>query len=295
MTLDEWRVAGAEFCHRGHRVFYRDGGVGEPLLLLHGYPTASADWRRVWPGLTGQYRVLAADMLGFGFSDKPIDYHYSVFDQASMIENWIEHLGVGRAHVLAHDLGDTLAQELLARHLARSATDRAGLEIASLTFLNGGLFPESHRALPLLRVLASPVGDWIAWAIGEAAFSRSYAGVFGEATRPSVTDTAEAWSLVRGGGGLAIQRRLLGYFEERWRYRGRWVDALVRTHVPLLLVSGAADPVAGVASAERFREVVPRAKVVSLDGVGHYPQIEAPARVLDAYADFRDVVAERAA
>ena len=57
---------------------------------------------------------------------------------------------------------------------------------------------------------------------------------------------------------------------------------------PLRLVVGTADPIAGQAMADRYRQVVPRADVVELAGVGHYPQIEAPGLVLGAYLEFRD-------
>ncbi|MEO6518041.1 MAG: alpha/beta fold hydrolase, partial [Pseudoxanthomonas sp.] len=84
--LQQWRAAGRYFQHQGHRIFYRDEGQGPVLLCLHGYPTASWDWHRVWPSLVGRYRLIAPDLLGFGFSDKPRDHAYSIADQASRVE-----------------------------------------------------------------------------------------------------------------------------------------------------------------------------------------------------------------
>ena len=88
MTLDTWRETGEFSQHRGHRIFYRDAGSGEAVVCIHGFPTASWDWHRVWPRLCEEFRLIAPDMLGFGFSDKPAGYGYSIHDQADLIEEF---------------------------------------------------------------------------------------------------------------------------------------------------------------------------------------------------------------
>src|SRR5690554_6242724 len=134
-ALAAWREAGLTYSHREQAIFYRDSNPrgGDPvLLLIHGFPTASWDWHRVWPALTARFgRVLAADMIGFGFSAKPRRYPYSIFDQADLQEGLLRAAGVARAHILAHDYGDTVAQELLARHEDRRARGDTSLAIAS--------------------------------------------------------------------------------------------------------------------------------------------------------------------
>ena len=80
MSLDSWRQAGQHLEYRGHSVFYREGGAGEALLCIHGFPSASWDWEPMWPRLTSRFRVIAADMLGFGFSDKPTGHDYSILE-----------------------------------------------------------------------------------------------------------------------------------------------------------------------------------------------------------------------
>jgi pimeloyl-ACP methyl ester carboxylesterase len=180
-------------------------------------------------------------------------------------------LGEERVHVIAHDYGVSVAQELLARgHVARS-----------VVFLNGGLFPETHHATLLQKILAGPLGGLVARAIDERAFKRSFARVF--AVPPGETLLDEAWALVSAGGGTQrISHRLLGYIDERRRFRERWVGALVGARVPIRLVNGLEDPVSGAHMVARFRELVREADVVELRGVGHYPQLEAPEKVLSA-------------
>jgi pimeloyl-ACP methyl ester carboxylesterase len=286
MTLDKWRRAGKTFPHRGHSIFYRDEGQGEVLLLVHGFPTASWDWYRVWDALAARFRLVAPDMIGFGFSAKPRPYEYSILDQASLHEGLLARLGIDRARILAHDYGDTVTQELWARFAERRAASKGGLEIESICFLNGGLFPESHRARFVQRLLATPLGPLLSRLSNERSFGRSFAAIFGPRTQPSRAELHDFWRLVAHEDGAGIMHLLIRYIEERRRFRERWVGALQRATVPLRFVNGPLDPVSGAHMAERYRELVPHADVVLLDGIGHYPQVEDPEGVLDAFFRF---------
>jgi pimeloyl-ACP methyl ester carboxylesterase len=286
MTLEEWRRAGKAFDFNGHPIFYRDDGVGPALVLIHGFPTASWDWQRLWAELTGRFRVVAADMLGFGFSAKPRKHVYSIHEQADLHEALLAHLGIDFVHLLAHDYGDTVAQELLARYEDRRRTSTAGMKIESLCLLNGGLFPEAHRARLIQKLLLTPLGPLLGRLSSPARFARGFAAIFGPQTRPSAAELADFWALVAHNDGVHIAHRLIRYIPERRRHRARWVGALQHTKVPLRFINGPEDPVSGRHMAERYRELVPNPDVVLLDGIGHYPQIEDPAGVLRAYLEF---------
>jgi pimeloyl-ACP methyl ester carboxylesterase len=104
---------------------------------------------------------------------------------------------------------------------------------------------------------------------------------------PSREELEDLWVLVERDGGRQALARLINYMEQRRANRERWVGALVESRVPLRLICGSVDPVSGAHLADRYREVVPDPDVVLLDGVGHYPQLEDPGRVLDAYFAFR--------
>lgn len=285
-SLEQWKASGRTFAYRGHPIFYRDEGSGPALLCIHGFPTASWDWHRVWPMLVDRYRLIAADMIGFGFSSKPRDYPYSMGDQATLHESLLAFLGVSEVHILAHDYGDTVAQELLARFETRQRTNSAGLQIRSICFLNGGLFPETHRARPIQKLLLTPLGPLLARLYSERPFRRSFPRIFGSATRPSDEETAQFWILVAYNGGNRIVHKLIRYIDERRHNRDRWLGALQRSSIPLRLVNGAADPVSGSPMAERYREIVPNADIVLLEGIGHYPQTEDPVRVVRALHAF---------
>lgn len=284
-----WRQAGRVHVHRGQEFFYieqaREPGAERALLLIHGFPTSSWDWHKIWDALGARFpRVIAADLMGFGFSSKPADYDYSILDQADLLEGLLGHLGVKHIHILAHDYGDTVAQELLARHLERGAG--AVPQIESCVLLNGGLFPEAHRARTIQKLLLTPLGPLLSRLMNRRGFERSFAAIFGANTQPTAEELAQFWSLLRRDGGQRIMHKLIRYMPERLKYRERWVGALQKTAVPLRVINGPDDPVSGAHMVARYRELVPDPDTVTLPGIGHYPQTEDPAGVLQSFLEF---------
>lgn len=289
VPLSQWQARGRHFTHNGHPVFYVDEGEGEPLLLIHGFPTASWDWAWLWADLTKRYRCIAPDMMGFGFSAKPYHYDYSILDQADLHERLLEFLGIRKVHVLAHDYGDTVAQELLARFNLRQAMAAAEPELLSLCLLNGGLFPETHRARLVQKLLNSPLGWLLSRLMNERRFARSFAAVFGTDTQPTAEELHDYWELVSHDRGTLIAHKLIRYINERRLYRERWVGALQQANIPMLLINGTEDPVSGRHMAEHYEALVPDPRVLCLENIGHYPQVEAPDAVLTGYTSFRDI------
>ncbi len=285
MTYSRWRDTGQHFEFKSHPVFYQRHGQGSiALLLIHGFPTASWDWEPIWPTLCERFEhVLAPDLLGFGHSAKPLRHRYSLFEQADLCEALLERQQISEVHILAHDYGVSVAQELLARHQERQGR---GLQLRSVVLLNGGLFPETHRATRSQKWLRSPLGPLLARFIRERGFGRALAGVFGPRTQPSPIELHDFWQLASSNHGIRLMPRLLRYITERRKNRERWVGALVQSEVPIRLINGPVDPVSGEHMAKRYAELVPKPDIVSLPGIGHYPQVEAPDRVLGAFLEF---------
>ena len=281
-SLEIWRRKGGSFSYQGNEIFVRSAGekTAPVLLLIHGFPTASWDFAPLWEGLAIRWRVLALDMLGFGFTAKPQGYPYSIAHQADLIEAYLRAESVTEYHVLAHDYGDTVAQELLAR-------DTVQPRVRSVCLLNGGIFPEAHRPLVIQRLLSSRVGPVVARLSSRKTLAMSMQRIFASQRPPTQSELDAFWALVEHGNGRAVLADVSRYRQERRRMRSRWVGVLQTTAVPLRLIVGTADPIAGAAMACRYRQLVPRPDVVELANVGHYPQIEAPEEVLRAYGDFR--------
>jgi pimeloyl-ACP methyl ester carboxylesterase len=283
-SLALWRAGALHIEVGGQRIaWYREGSAGDPVLLIHGFPTAAWDWHRIWPELGREYQLAAPDLLGFGYSAKPHPGTYNMDLQANVCEAVVAAAGFERFHVLAHDYGDTVAQELLARH-AEGQPAMAGLR--SILFLNGGLFPEAHRPRRIQLLLAGPLGPALVRLMGRAQIARSLASVFGSETQPDPAELDALIDLIEAGGGKRVMPALLGYIAERSARRQRWVGALESSRVPIALVDGEADPVSGAHLADRWTELLPDRPLIRLPGVGHWPQLEAPGDVLAAARAF---------
>jgi len=291
VTFTRWYERGRYYTHRGHTVFYRSGGIGgagPALLLLHGSPTSSWDWHHQWPALCRHFAtVVAADMIGFGYSAKPRDYEYTIADQADLQQGLLASLGIRRCHVIGHGYGDTVAQELLARQEERARGAASGLRLESVCLLNGGLFPEAFRPTFMQKLLLSRAGMLVSKLMTEPGFRVSLSRVFGPNTQPSFDQLAQFWQLVAYNGGADLAYKRMRYLKEREQHRERWVEALQRSKVPLRFICGRLDPLSGLRMVERYRQLVPNPDVVLLPAVGHYPQLEAPDEVLEAYLAFQ--------
>ncbi len=286
-----WKAAGSFFEWKKRKLFYRVGGEGEPILLLHGFPTSSWDWKDIWENLSHDYKLLSFDYLGFGFSDKPKGGHYSIFEYANQAEDFLQELGIDKVHILAHDLGDTVAQELIARYREKLSGQRiGGPEIASVFLLNGGIFPETHRPRTVQKLLNGPLGFLFSRLVNKSSFKKSFSDIFGPETKPSQEELDGFWECVSSGGGNYIYHKLIRYMRERKIFRERWVGSILDCPVPFAFADGLADPVSGKHVVDRLREFRPDATIYEFPGIGHYPQTEAPDQVLKAYAKFRTTV-----
>ena len=286
MTLEKWKSKGQFFDYKSNKIFNIEKGSGEILLLIHGFPTASWDWWQMWDELTAKYRVLALDMIGFGFSDKPRKYPYSIMDQADLIEYFLDLKKVERVKILCHDYGDTVAQELLARYHDRISNEQAGVEIESICFLNGGLFPETHHAVLIQKLLISPIGSLIGRMINRKKLGKNFKKIFGPNTQPTEEELDVFWKLVSSKRGKYIAHLLIRYMKERKENRERWVGILQETDIPIRVIDGVFDPVSGQQMVDRYKELIPNPDVIELQDIGHFPLIEAPDMVLKHYFEF---------
>ncbi|MFF7183392.1 alpha/beta fold hydrolase [Streptomyces sp. NPDC008121] len=279
--LSTWTAGGRRHQIGTHFIFVRqDGPVhGRPVTLLHGFPTSSHDWAAVVPALASAgLRVTTLDFLGFGESDKPRDRPYSVLSQASLVEEiWRVH-GIGSTSLVAHDYGVSVGQELLARDPSR---------ITRMVWLNGGLYPDLHRPLPVQRLLHSPLGPLVAPLTTQRLFARSMRAVLERPLHDD--DMRDLWTSICRAGGHRAAPRLLRYIDERRQYAARWTRSLEGFPGPCLFIWGPADPVSGAHVLPRIRARIPRAQIAELTApaaCGHYPQLEAPETVTATLTGF---------
>ncbi len=285
MKLKSWQESGKHFDYQGFPIFYHlSRPADEAVLALHGFPASSFDYHKIWDRLTKEFAVLSFDLIGYGFSAKPARFDYTTFAQVDVLEALVGHLEIRRVHILGHDYGNTITQELL----ARAAEGRLRFSIETICFLNGALFPETHRPVAAQKILIGPLGFLFARLISDSVFKKSLASVFGPQTQPSAEELENFARLFKFNEGKRIAHKLIRYMTERARHRARWVGALERMRQPFRFINGLDDRVSGAHLVARFREVVPhQTDIVELPGIGHFPQLEAPDAVWEKYFEFR--------
>lgn len=288
--LNDWMQQGDYFSfqknNQSYQIFYCDSADLEAasasqkpvLVLIHGFPTASIDWQHLWPDLTRYFRVICLDMLGFGLSDKPQDFTYSIAQQADVFQSLLASLNIHHYHLFAHDYGDTVAQEMIARE---SSGDE---KIASCILLNGGLFPETHHPVLLQKVLISPLGRLLIHFYSFKKLCKTFDRICQK--KIPQHELKVYWNLLELNNGLRVMPKLIRYMQERKVFRQRWVGSLQTTSIPLRLIDGIEDPISGAHMIARYRQLIANADVVELKETGHYPQLESPDQVLKAALDF---------
>jgi pimeloyl-ACP methyl ester carboxylesterase len=280
---EQWRTRGGEIVVPEGRIFTVDllpsterdapAIATTPLLVLHGFPSSSWDFAEAAQRISDRRRVVLFDFLGFGLSDKPEDAGYSLFEQADIAVLVARKAKLERVHLWAHDMGTSVATELLARR------ERGVLpfEIASVTLMNGSVHVEMASLTVGQQLLRSPAGQAFARVAGRRIFGAQMKRIF---ARPIAEETIEAmWAFLDRADGRLRLPKTIRYVEERARFRRRWIGALERLDLPILIAWGAKDPVARLAIGERLARETPNAEMIRWDDLGHYPQMEDPERV----------------
>jgi pimeloyl-ACP methyl ester carboxylesterase len=274
-----WRDRGSEEEFRGRRihVFGRDGG--EPLLLLlHGFPSSSYDWRPLLDRETDR-AVLAPDFLGFGLSEKPRDHTYTLHWQADLVEELVRRRRERRAvFLVAHDMGTSVATELMARDIGGGLD----MEVSGALLLNGSMIQGAASPTLGQRILRSPLGPLMSRLSSQRFFRQQFGSIFSPGHPLTEQEAEDQWTLICAGGGRTLNHKTIRYMEERFRYAERWHGALRDWQKPLALAWGMLDPVATPAVLDAVLDLRPSAPVTRFEDLGHYPQIEDPARVEDA-------------
>lgn len=284
--LEQWKSKGNYFTYRNYSVFFNREGNGNCLLILHGYPYSSFDFKEVWPALTTKYHVIVPDMLGMGFSDKPTDYFYSFDDYADMYTALLQHVNISEVHILAHDLGNSIAQELIARDQER----KNPFVIKSIAFLNGGLFADVYKPRLIQRVLSQspkPIGKLLSKLMSKKSVDKATAEVFGAETKPSEELLRDFWDILNYNDGKSIAYLIGRLIFAKVKYQDRWISAMQKISTPMCFINGPSDPNSGIHMAKRYQELIPNSNVILLSkNIGHWPQLEAPEQVLSAYDKF---------
>lgn len=285
ITLSDWTARGSYLDTPLGRIFTIEHGrehAGTPVLVLHGFPTSSWDFSAAIERMARRRRVIAFDFLGYGLSAKPANASYSLFEQTDIALLVARRFSLQRVHLLAHDMGTSVATEMIARREWKLLP----LELATLTLTNGSIHVDLAHLTVGQRLLRSPIGAWFAKLNSRRSFGLQIKQVCARA--PSEQEIDVMWELAARDDGAARLPQLIQYVDERYRFYDRWIQPLTRLDVPTLIAWGERDPVAVMAIARALAAEIPGARCKTFPDLGHWPQLEDPHRVVDTIETFWD-------
>ena len=305
-----WRARGATF-----RWAPPDGGAdevsifhveaGDPtspvLLLVHGFPTCSVDWFDMVDLLADRYRVCALDFPGYGFSDKPVGWGYSLARDAELLDHYVRNVvGARSLAILAHDRGSSVAINYVLRNLEDAGrSDRPAIEHLVLT--NGNIFLPLSNLTDFQRQVLDPS---TAPELLEALTPEMLASGMGEVTfsppRPADhPDVAALEATFAHGDGVKVLHETIQYLVERARNERDWLERLAASEVPTTLIWGMLDTVSPPRVAARvwndyLMQKPGRNLFYLVPGANHYLQVDQPERVTAAFLHAEDAEADTA-
>jgi pimeloyl-ACP methyl ester carboxylesterase len=259
------------------------GEPGAPVLaLVHGFPTSSIDWFEVAERLSARYRVCALDFPGFGFSDKPRGWGYSLRRDAELLDHYLaEVVGAESVVMAAHDRGDSVA--LI--HAASAAEGRARVALDHLVLSNANIFlPLSNLTDAQRLMLHNPellerlTPEMLAAGMGQATFTPQRG--------PDDPEVQALAATFAHNDGVSVLHETIQYLVERSQDEGSWLRSLAATELPTTVIWGIYDTVSPVRVAthvwhEHLMFKPGRNALYLIPGANHYLQNDRP----DAYVE----------
>ena len=289
MTASDWKKKGSFIKVNNHNIFVidTDKNVSSSvsslsadrvenskniLVILHGYPTSSYDYYKVVPELSKKYSVVIHDHVGFGFSDKPQNYSYSLIDQATIALQLWKQLGIKKATLLAHDYGTSVATEILARHNNKEID----LQIDKLILCNGSMHIELSQLRMIQKLLKGRFGKYAAKLTNYTIFSKNLRNVYFDKTKVTDNELRQMWQQIEYNNGKKVIHLISDYINQRYTHWNRWIGALKETQIETKIIWAKEDPVAVKAIAELLATEIPNNQLYWIENCGHFPMLENP-------------------
>ncbi len=283
--LSRWKDNGQFLEIYGRKIFVVTAGneKAPALLILHGFPTFSYDFAQTLSRLSQHYYVVLHDHPGFGLSDKPEHYSYSLIEQAETALGVWQALGIQTAHLLAHDYGTSVATEILARRQRGTLA----VEFNSLTLCNGSVHIElAHLTLAQKLMRHRNLGPLFVRLANKRFFKQRFRDILGQSDAITENELDILWEGINYNDGRYRLPQISQYLHERVRFWHRWIESLQTCEFPTHVLWGREDPIAVEAIAQKLAEEIPHARLTWLAGLGHYPMLEDPVQWAEAVIQF---------
>ena len=287
--LAKWRSEGQTVELLGKQIWYHDQGpkTDDAVFIVHGYPGSSWDFQGVVERIGPDTRTVVMDMRGFGLSEKPLDGNYqenfTLQLQADLYDALAQHLGLKTVLLVAHDMGQSVGLELMARF----EESRTPFRIRHAILLDGSTLIDMIQPTPFqLEALNKPavaLPEDMAWDdIMKAPAPEAYSKESQARDDFNELITCQAHQIYINHGSRTIGA-IVHYLKERKENFGRWSRTFFNfNHAPLSVIWGEQDPVAVIAMADRVKKERPVTDLYKYPDCGHWPSIEWPDRIGDA-------------
>lgn len=280
MTAQQWFEKGKYHKVLNHKVFVVDSSLFDPdyknkpiLCILHGFPTSSFDYWKVIDLLSEHYRVIVHDHLGFGFSDKPIKYSYSLIEQADIALQLWQRMEITTATLLAHDYGTSVLTEILAR-------DNQGccsINIEQIVLCNGSMHIELAQLKLMQKLLRNKVvGSMVAKLSNKNTLRRNLKNIYVDPNKIDEQEIDAIWQLMTFNQGKQVLAVISRYTFERTKFWHRWIGALQQTELPIEIIWPDKDPIAVAEMANVIKKETKNSRLYWLENLGHFPMLEDP-------------------
>jgi len=253
-------------------VSYVDEGAGEPVILIHGIPTWGYLWHRLVPVLAEQNRVLAPDLIGFGYSDKSDNFDRSIARQTEMIDALMEKMGIEQANIVAHDMGGGVALRLATLYPQR---------VNKLCVMNSVSY--DSWAIEAMIQLGHPSAYYMASASTTVATLRQMLKQgFAETPDDEVLDgifapySTEVGKLSLIRNATALNTNLTTEI----------THLLHKIEARTLILWGMDDKFQLLKFGKRLSDDIPNAKLIQIKDAGHFVMLDQPEEVADHVFSF---------
>ncbi len=300
-VLQQWLSSGTHIRYGApkHQVFVKEVGnpnahVDKTLLLLHGFPESSFSYHAILAGMLNTFeRIILFDMIGYGFSDKPNEQHYSysLSEQANVSLAVWEYFNVTGGHVIAHDMGTSVATELVARHVNNKLPSFFTDGFKSFTFTNGSMVLSLAKLRLSQKILLSKYGSFFAGFTNYPIFAQQVRSANGN-NNLTEQEIEWMWELNCLQEGDKKSHLSIRYINDRKKFENsRWLPALAKCELPLHLCWGEDDRVARIQMAHYLKnEVCTNATLTVMKGLGHFCQLDKPDKWVEYVSGFYKVL-----
>lgn len=270
-------------------VSYIDTEMGEEtILFLHDFGTNSFSFYKQLENLKDRYRVLIPDFIGFGFSDKPRNYYYSILDQAQLIIKLLSELEISTLSVVSQGYGTSVLCEILSKMQCIDCK-KLNINITDITLLNGSLSIElskSKSSEDIINHANNSKFNQIAYSY--QIFQKTFKLVLNQPTQVTDEEIELFWNLMSVNRGQRYLQFVDYSILERKQFANRWISALEKTEAKIHILWGSKDPLSHQFFANKLNELIKDSNIQIVEDCGHFPSLESPELLTSLINEIHD-------